>query len=250
MKYVKYLLIIACTLFICSFDVNAAKSSSCPTADAKDLAKAASYVKVDYEVADNSQIKELTIDDDVTTYKIPNYTFDITIYNLTDQLYATVIADTGGSDSRTFNVFYAETTNGQYSFKDTNMGTIYNYSITIRSNNEKCMGTQLRTIKFTKPRYNAYSEFTYCQNSSSYYCQRFIKTELNLADAKDFKSKIKVNSSKGNPDREEIEEKQEILDLLKKYWRLYLIILLGITGGVAGGIVLIKRHRMKKGWKL
>ncbi len=48
------------------------------------------------------------------------------------------------------------------------------------TNDEECNGRVLKTLKFTKPRYNAYSEYTYCQNSSSYYCQKFINTEINI----------------------------------------------------------------------
>ena len=62
----------------------------CPNATKKELSRAANYVKANYEVIDSSEVKEITVDGNTTTYKVPNYAFEISIYNLTENLYAEI----------------------------------------------------------------------------------------------------------------------------------------------------------------
>lgn len=242
-KYMRYILLFVAFFFVFS-DVFAA---GCKPAVKNELASLANYVKVNYEIKEESEEREITIDGQSTTYKIPKYVFEITIYNLKEGLAASVSALDQG---RTFKVTNSDTTDNNYTFYDYDIGQIYNYEISIVSDRNDCTSTRLRTIKFTKPRYNAYSEFTYCQNSSIYYCQRFIGSEINLKGTDDFLNKIKVNNDKNNPNRDKIEEKEEIKSLLSKNWKTYVLLFVVIALLIVGIIFYIKRRHKKSGWKL
>lgn len=212
----------------------------------------AAHVKVSYETKDYSEEKELEIDGKKTTYKVPNYIFEISVYNVTDDIYVYIEKTSTNKTSRTAvkTVYSTDAEDGIYTFTDSNIGDIYNYHVTVKSNKDSCIGRTLRTIKFTKPRYNAYSEFTYCHNSSNYYCQRFVGTELNIKDNQDFLTKIKVNNEKNNPDRDKNEETEAIKNLLKNNWKIYVLIFVVILGGVVGAVFFVKKNKEKKGWRL
>lgn len=242
-KNIGNLLFIVCFLFIGMSVVDAA--NYCPNATKKELSRAANYVKANYEVIDNSEVKEITVDGNTTTYKVPNFAFEISIYNLTENLYAEITTTKNGEERRVYN---SDVTDGVYSFIDNNAGDIYNYNITIKSDGE-CAGLSLKTIKFTKPRYNAYSEFAYCQNSSSYYCQKFIGTEINIKSTNEFLNKIQVNNEKNDPD---VKNDESIFNVIQKNWKIYLFIFLGVlfVAGVAIIIFIILKRKKNKEWKL
>lgn len=244
-KYAKYLLIFICASFIYNISV-LAQTVSCPASVKRNLAVAANYIKASYEIIDNSEEKTLVIDGQSTVYKIPNYSFAISIYNLTEDLSAYVLPTNGTG----FNVYYEDTTDGIYTFNDYNFGEIYNYTITIKSDNDECLGTTIRTIKFTKPRYNAFSEFAYCQNSSNFYCQKFIGTEINIGSVDDFLNKIKVNIDNTNPNKDKIDENREIVTIIKNNWKIYILIFLVLAVLIVAAIFFIKKYKAKKGWKL
>lgn len=248
-KYVKYLLIFTCVLSLKSMKVYAA--DSCPSDLKKELSQTAAHIKVNYEIQDNSEVKEIEVNGAKTTYKIPNYAFVITIYNLTNDFYANVqTKSTVASNNKYLTVNYNETVEGNYSLYDYNIGEIYNYTITIYSTNEECGGKIFRTFRITKPKYNAYSEYTYCQNSSNYYCQRFVNTELKINSTEEFISKISVNNEKNNPNKGFLDENKEIIDTFKKNWPLYLLIFIIIAAIITGVIFFIKKKNKKKGWNL
>lgn len=228
-----------------------AAKNTCPSSLKNDLAQAASHIKVKYEIVDSSEMKELEANGSKTTYKIPNYAFVISIYNLTSDFYAKIDVTTSQTgSSKTQEVYYEETVEGNYSLYDYNIGDIYNYTITIYSTSEECYNKVFRTFRITKPRYNAYSEYTYCQNSSSYYCQRFVTTDLNIEDTSEFLRKIEVNNQKNNPNKGFLDENKEIMDNLKNNWMWYLLIFLAIAGIITGLIIYLKKKQKKAGWKL
>jgi len=214
----KYLVIFALLLGVGLTHVDAA---SCPASIKKDLSKLANYVKIDYEVEDNSTYKKLKVGDDETEYKIPNYTFSFSIYNIAPELFITLEDKSNGMS---MNITNDMTTDGTYTFRSNDFGSIHNYVLTVKSANEECYGARFRTIKQTQPRYNAYSEFAYCKNSSSYYCQRFVGTELNLKDTDEFYQKIKPN----NKSDKEQQEEGSLIQVVKQNWKLYLGIFVGL----------------------
>ncbi len=214
----KYLVIFALLLGVGLTSVDAA---SCPASIKKDISKLANYVKIDYEVEDNSTYKKLKVGDNETEYKIPNYTFSFSIYNIAPELFITLEDKSNGMS---MNITHDMTDNGTYTFKSDDFGSIHNYTLTVKSANDQCYGARFRTIKQTQPRYNAYSEFAYCKNSSSYYCQRFVGTELNLKNTDEFYQKIKPN----NKSDKEQKEEGSLIQVVKQNWKLYLGIFAGL----------------------
>lgn len=247
-KYAKYMLLLVSLLFVDFIQVHAI-NDTCSTSMKKTLSKEAAFIKANYEIKDFSTEKEITVEGNTTTYKIPNYAFEISLYNLKDYFEVTV-STTNKSNTALFTINGADATDGVYTFMDYDFGNIYNYIFTVRTIGEECNSQILRTIKFTKPKYNAFSEYTYCKNSSNYYCQRFVGTDLNLRDSDDFLSKIKVNNDKNNPNREQMDEDKEIKDILKNNWKIYLIVFIVVLGVLVGSVVLIRRYNKKKGWRL
>lgn len=231
--------LIILVVFTCFSNVYAA---SCPNSVKKDLVKAASYVKADYEIIDESEEKELDAEGNKTTYLVPNFKFDISIYNLTEDLYAHVTTSDKVQD---FNVYYTDTQDGIYSMTDYNFGTIYNYNIEIKSNNLECSDYTIRTIKFTKPRYNAYSEYSYCKKSSNYYCQKFLGTEVNIKSTEDFMKKVGIVESEETEEESTIEETP--IELFNQNKVLYISIFASVVVilGVVIAIVLVRRKNRR-----
>ncbi len=250
-KYNRFVFIFICACIFNFTSVEAA-GKSCPSGIKKELAQIASRIKVNYEIKDFSEEKKLSVDGKETTYKIPNYVFEISIYNMSDDIY--VVVDKTNkqmlSGTNAFTVRNSDAIDGIYTFTDDNFGEIYNYNVTVYSNDKECSNVALRTYKFTKPRYNAYSEFTYCQNSSNFYCQRFIGTEINIKDTDDFLAKIKVNNEKNDPDRDKKDETKIVTELFKNNWKTYILIFLIVVALATGVIFFIKKRRKKEGWEL
>ncbi len=245
-KYKNILSIFICAMIL-NFTTVEAANNNCTTGVKKQLAQDASHIKISYEIKDFSEEKSLSAGGAETTYKIPNYIFEISVYNLTEDVYI-YYDKSNGSGSGT--IRFEDALDGVYTFTDDNFGEIYNYNFSIRSNHPDCEGATLRSIKFTKPRYNAYSEFTYCQNSTNFYCQRFIGTEINIKNADDFLNKIKVNNDKNNPNADAGADKKIIANLFKSNWKTYLLVAVILAALATGSIFLIKRRQKKSGWKL
>ncbi len=244
MKYCNYFVIFISLLI---FDIMGVNALSCSNSVSKDLGQIASYVKASYEVIDKSETKEIKVNDDTTSFTIPNFEFEISIYNITDDIYVTVDADVY---KNSITITNEDTEDGTYTFTNRDFGKIYNYTIKINSANEDCYGQTIRTINLTKPKYNAYSEYTFCQNSSLYYCQKFTAKELGIKDADDFLEKIKVNNENNNPNKDENDAIEEITNLFKKNWKMYLLIFIVIIAITISIIVIIKKRNKNKGWRL
>lgn len=241
-----YLAIFIC--FMCIFPWNI-KAESCLKEVSRYLTKEAYYIKTNYEVIDKSTYKDIKIGENETTFKIPRYEFNISIYNLTEELYL-VITNSLSDITRTVN--YSDTDNGTYSFIDDEFGQISKYTIDIYSSNADCLNKKLKTIKFTRPMYNAYSEYAYCKNSSNYYCQKFTKTKLNLKGNEDFLSKIKVNNDRRSEEIKKNEEPKErgIVDLIVDNWQMYLGIFIGTIFISIILVFVIKKRKSKKEWNV
>lgn len=231
-------------LFCLTLTIDQAYADTCSNTRKRELGNAANYVKVDYEVIDKSIERKINAGIDETTIVIPNFHFDISIYNLTEDIYADVVR---ARDLQTFKVYYKDIKDGIYTFKDYDSSTIDKYTVTIRPAND-CLGLTLRTINYTKPKYNAYSEFKYCKNSSSFYCQKFVTKNLSITSTDDFLQKIKANSEKNKPVKEE--EKEEIAQIIKSNWILYVIIFIIIFIIAIMGILIVRKYKKDKGWKL
>lgn len=243
----KYIYFIAAICFMCVFS-GRVLASNCPKDLSRDLTKEAYYVKVNYEIIDRSTYKEITIEDAKTTFKIPRYEFNISIYNITDKIYAVV---SNNLDDDAIIVHFSNTENGIYTFVDKDYGKIRKYEINIYSADESCIDKKLKTIKLIKPMYNAYSEYTYCKGSSNFYCQKFTKNELNLKGNEDFLSKIKVNNIRRSEEtkKEEKKEVKSFLDIIIGNWQMYAGIFAGTIVSSLILLIILKRRKTKKEWE-
>ncbi len=217
-------------------------ADSCSTSTKKEISLLANYVKIDYEIEDNSQYKALTIGSDETTYKIPNYTFIFSIYNIVPEIYVTLEDNTLETS---YDITSDMTTDGIYTFRSNDFGTIHNYVLTVNAAVDECHGSKFRTIKQTQPRYNAFSEYTYCQNSNIYYCQKFVGTDFSLS-TDEFLSKISANNQNNSSSIEE----QNISTIVKNNWKLYLTIFISLIVISIIVFIVIRHHNKKSGWKL
>lgn len=245
MKHLINFYVFVCFMCICPSIVFA---SNCSKDVSRDLTKEAYYIKSNYEIIDNSTYKEIKIGEDKTTFKIPRYEFNISIYNITKNLYVIIKNDV---DSSVKTIHYSDTVDGTYSFLDTNFGQIYKYVMEIYPEANDCANKKLKTIKLVRPMYNAYSEYAYCKHSSNYYCQKFTKNKLNLKGNKDFLSKIKVNNDRRSEEiKKETKKETEksLIEIIIDNWQMYLGI---FTGSIIVSIVLlvlIRKRRNKKEW--
>jgi len=243
MRFNRYITLLALCFLSIYMNVQA-DDGICSNAELKELSSLAYNVKVAYDVEDKSEYKELIAEDNSTTYKIPNYDFTITVYNLSESIYAIIEDETFYTSEL---ITYEDTNNGTYPFKDSDFGRVHKYTITIHANTEDCYGRQIRTITLTRPKYNGYSEFAYCNNSSIYYCQRFITNDLNIEDAEDFLQKIYKNNQVNNlKDKNDDEIKNIIMD----NWILYASIFFAIAFAFAGFVIIKKKKNKTGGWKL
>ena len=226
------------------FDILPVDALSCSKSVSKDLSTVASHVKVAYEVIDKSEVKELNVGEEKTKYTVPNFDFEISIYNITDDIYVEVKNDV---DGRNRTVYFKDTDNGVYTFTNSDFGQVYNYTFDIKSTNDGCYGQKIRTTKLVKPKYNAYSEFTYCQNSANFYCQKFTTKDLKLGSTYEFLQKITVNNEKNKPVEE---EETSITQLVKQDWKIYLGLFAIVIILASTIIVIMKKRKKAKEWKL
>lgn len=224
---------------------NVQNSNKCTTAYINEMISLAKYVKADYEVIDNSTTKKITIGKDVVNAKIPNYSFLFSIYNITDKVYVRISSNSTANYPQA--IYSVDANDGMYTFADNNFGNIFNYTIFVYPNNANCSSRLLKKITITKPKYNAYSEYTYCKNSSNYYCQKFVNKDLKLKNSDDFMSKIAVNNKLNNPN---IPLPSKVVELIKQNWKLYIKIFVGATLFIILLVVLIRYYNKKKRWKL
>lgn len=242
MKLTRYLLLML-SIFI--FNITLANASSCKGSIAKDLSQITSHVKVDYELIDKSQRKELVIGEDKKEYIIPNFVFNISLYNITDDIYVEITNDVTSENRK---VYYKDTNDGVYTFSNDDFGRIYNYTFMLKSNNSDCMGDNIRKLTYTKPMYNAFSEYTYCQTSSSFYCQRFVTKPTDLIGEEDFLKKISANNSKNKPEEGEEQKEETFIDKIKSNKNFYIILILVVVALTIGTIIIINKR--KKRWEL
>lgn len=235
-------------LFIMIIAHSSVNALSCSNSDVKDLYTAASYVKAAYEVFDNSTIKEFTYGDSTKSIIMPNFTFEITIYNISEELFVKIKDNVTESY---ITIEHSDTNDGNYVFTNDDFGCIYKYTVDIYSAKEGCYGEKIKTITFVKPKYNAYSQYTFCENSSNYYCQKFAEKELNIKDDDDFLNKIKVNNSSNKPEETQEEtEEEDAYDIISKKPILYIGVLCGVIIVSTVVIIVVRRKQKNKEWKL
>lgn len=208
----------------------------------KDLLNEANKVKVSHEVV-TEKVKYgedsglLDYDPDPNeTYDVD--TFYITIYNITENMLISVSNDL---DDEIFSIGYSDTDSGKYTFTSTNVGDIVKYKFEISSVDDKCYMDVLKTIRYTKPKYNMNYGLLYCQeNPDDRYCQKFISTDSSMTGEKmqkyiEQKNKTVITTKKSNDD-----EKDSIFTSLNIKYIIIGVIVIGV--GVTAGVIINKKR--------
>ena len=163
-KYICSFFLLIISIFLCMTNVYA--ESTCDYNALASLNKSAGKVKVAYNL--NS------ISDGV-------YSFDISIYNITDDIYVVLTND---FDTESIMVTKSMTTDGTYTFNTTNTTDIITYSFLIKDLKYGCTN-DLRNLKLVKPMYNEYSKLDICQYEDVqdfYYCQEWLTSKITLSE--------------------------------------------------------------------
>ncbi len=226
-------------------------ASSCSYSEQAELNNIVANVKATYEVVDIYKGKVLDIDSPDENGNIPEVDhyikgFDITILNITDDIYVKVSND-ANSNEKTY--YYKDTNNGQVTFRTEETSKLVNYTIEVYSNKYSCAGERFRTIPLITPMYNPYSELAVCQNNSEfYYCQQFISSEnISLGD---FINQVEKYTEEKQEEQQQEENNKNFIDKLKDFYNnnkliIYSVGIVIVVAGVATTVILIKKKRSR-----
>ena len=145
MKKVYSFLLVVLLAFSFPFMVNAEEDTTCNYKSKSALQKSAYNVDANYMIRKDEN---------------NNYYFAISIYNITDDIYAIITNDINDEEIQVTNLM---TENNNYTFTVNDTTTVINYVIHIRGIKYGC-NDELRKINLTKPRYNDLSEIAVCKD--------------------------------------------------------------------------------------
>ncbi len=168
------------TFLLCfSFIKGIKAASTCDYSEQVELQNIAASIKATYEAGWRKTDEFVDIDtaiEDADGAYIDEIFVDVTILNITDQVYLT-IENNKSTEKKTY--YYSDTENGILHFSKENVYEIVEYKIQVFSNHEHCQGDLLRTITLLTPMYNDYSDYGYCNSLPNlFYCQEFITSEI------------------------------------------------------------------------
>lgn len=145
MKKILYFLVAVTSLFIVSINVYAEEDTKCNYKSKAELSKAAYNADANYTIKTDDTGK---------------YYFEMTLYNITDQIYAVITNDINDEEILVYNNI---TNNNTYKFEIHDTATVINYVVHIRATKYGC-NDEFRKINISKPRYNDISEIAVCKN--------------------------------------------------------------------------------------
>lgn len=234
MKRYNFIVLLICFLFLLMItNVNA--DTKCTDKEIAGLNKTAGLVKTNYEVEEKTKSLEGTAYEQNATTTV--YSFNITIYNLTKDIYAVINNE---SNYQSINVDSTNIDNGKYTFTTDDFTNVIKYQIEIYSSLENCSGKKLRTFYFTKPKLNPYASYGIClENPNVSYCKKFITKDVNVTEEQlinaieALQTTTKETSSK---------KSNNFITFIKNYY-LYLIIGVVVLGGIITVIIKIYKKR-------
>lgn len=223
-KYIKYIFSLL-SFFLFSTFVLAEEDTTCNYNSRAYLNKLASNVKVSYD---------LKYEDDNSV------SFDISIYNIVDDIYVSYKSGQG-TDVK---VFANMTTDGTYTFNVKDTSNIITYTFVVRSIKFGCTN-DIRTLTLVKPKKNSFSDLDICKYEELedyYYCQKWITRDLEGTDDEiEKRIKAKRESLKKSTTTRCIEcEKEEAQKKAENEYRNRKMMLIAIlSGGIALDIAAI-----------
>lgn len=170
----------------------------------------------------------------------------VNILNLTENLYVEVTNNVN-QEKRVYT--YADSTDGNITFRKTGISGAVTYTIKIYSSaNTNCKDTGLGSLYVTLPRYNPLSEYAICESIPEYYmCQKYVTFEDPGFDT--FMAEAQKEVSKVNTEKEEENKKNDkwykeagkFIENHKVAFIVGGVVLLVAAGAVT--IIIIKRRR-------
>lgn len=218
------------TLLLLIVNVNA----KCGYNELSNLNNEAANVKTSYDI----------IKKDIGTEGIViSRTFDITILNISENIYVKITND---YDKTSKDIYYEDTNNGIYSFNWDKSNVVTNFTIDVyASNNTLCENDKLRSFYLSTPRYNDYSNRAICEEmSESSFCQEFVMFD----DFSEIDFLEKVSSYKKETKKQEEPEpnNDNIIDKILKFVENNKIIIIGSIVLIIGVTSFIAYKRNKK----
>ena len=150
------------SVFLFSPNVKAEEDTSCNYNSRAYLNKIASSVKASYDFKYESD---------------GSISFDISVYNITDEIYVSYRSDLSEEETK---IFASMASDGTYTFNVKDIDNIITYTFTVRSINYGCTHN-IRTFTLIKPKWNSYSDLDICKYEALedyFYCQKWISQEL------------------------------------------------------------------------
>lgn len=166
------------------------------------------------------------------------------IYNLTDNIYATV---TDSSENKQTKYTINDSVDGIVSLSTGSMQYLKNYTISIYASNQDCGRSAIRTMDVVVPRENRYYYYDSCDDYPDYfYCSQFLTLEeISLDDFnRGLNDYAKTHKSTTNDTRKEgiIEATK---DFAKNHWLIIVIVIVAIVG-ITSTVIIIRNKKRKK----
>ena len=223
------------------------KASTCSDERVLELSSLANNVNVSYQqydkLVDEFDSETFTEEDD-SIVKSTYPAYYLTIYNLPDDLNASIIRnDTSknvvvyGKDKEEDGVVYVDT---GYAAK------VKLFTIKIRSNDSNCKNEILKTVAVTTPMYNKFSTYNSCQENPDFnLCQQFTTTDYSDITNSQFVSKLNEYKEKK---AEEEKMQKSIFYRIGKFLGTYMwyIIIPVVIIGVALIVIYIIRRKKSR----
>lgn len=227
-------------LFVSLTNVNAEEikdDNSCSYASKAHLNKLAGSVKASYAFK---------------TEKDGSISFDISIYNITDDIYVSI---TNSSDDYrdSVQVFYSMTEKGTYTFNVKNIETITTYKIEVRTIKFGCTGT-FRTLTVVKPKKNNLSDLMVCRYEEVVdyiYCQKWITNDFNISENRAIDRIIEERQRRQTTTTSKCiscEIEKENASVVKEFNRLKLYLIIGLSLGIVVdlAVMMLLIYRIKR----
>ena len=234
-------LIVVSFLFVTN--VNAA--SKCSYAEQTELNGKAGNVKVSYAIKEvDVKGNYINMDTGETYDTSKAEVFEITILNLSEDLYVVVTNDI---DESVRTIRYGNTSNGMATFIWNNNDNITNFTFNIYSSDKtNCKDEVYKTLYLTTPRYNNLYGYQVCQGLEDFYlCQKYVN--FNKVSEGDFYKKISQYNNKEIDDNgEQIVPEKTVFDKIINFIKQNKWFIVSGIVLVAGAVVAINYSKGKK----
>ena len=219
-KNIKYILFVV-FMFVFINNVNA----ECSYQDRKDLLERAKEVEVFFEPDLNNKY------------------FTFNLYNLDNDLYVDIV---NGKTKESKLVYSYDLVDNHYSFIDNNISDIITYRVNIYSSNSECYGNKMTTKTVVKKIINNYYYMDICKGIEDYtYCKPLLNNKFSINDETIRKNISKYRDSLNVKKDDKTVNKfgiKDLINILKKYWYVVLIIVC-----ISIGLIVVIKINKKRG---